>query len=450
MIKIAYAGMFLLGLCSSVSAGPQQNFDFAKSACASKANGFEKAIAIRVFPHLTEKGGFGLRDGKTDWEASFGLQSPDAIFDYVSRATFDGWAVYQLHSGDDPTRFTVQYMFGDVNPAPHDCILVPESPELVSLNDMPAMALHMYLSRLTGDGSGSPDQMRSRLRQALGLPEEAPATVLQVAPPGAVDAAPVAAGTTIANACGVPVNSALVEIGSHQPPKVFTPETINGHWEFNYLFEADEPLTAMCFRTKEESSLFRVPLPTGLSRCRFEAGALSCSADAKSGAVQGGDANRIIQGAGGKRSGAQPTYTGERPSLAGLPAAVAREFIAWDQVCGEDAIGSFTEDYLTVTDIDQDGDQDFILNGDGASCVQNGKIVTMAGGNGGTGLKVFTGQEGEVSKALDIFTTGAEIRSHEGFAIVIASQRKYKLADGNATETSKIPKGGDAVYALGR
>lgn len=59
-------------------------------------------------------------------------------------------------------------------------------------------------------------------------------------------------------------------VGRNRQPHAaenFHPETIGGHWEFNYLNEADEPMRAMCFATKEESSLFRVPLPTGPKRC---------------------------------------------------------------------------------------------------------------------------------------------------------------------------------------
>ncbi|WP_158665266.1 hypothetical protein [Ensifer adhaerens] len=473
MNKIVYATVLLLGSCSTASAGSQQNFDFAKSACAPKAGSFEKAIAIRVFPHLTDEGGFALRDGKTDWEKPFGLQSPDAVFNYVSRATFDGWAVYQLHSAENPARFTVQYMFGDVNPAPHDCVVVPETPEPVAIDIMPPLALQMYLSRLTGDGSGSPDQMRSRLRQTLGLPDNALATVRQIAPSVAADATPVSAGTTVANACGVPVNSALVEIGSHQPPKIFTPETVNGHWEFNYLSEADEPLTAMCFRTKDESSLFRVPLPTGLSRCQFDTGALSCSAEAKSGTVQGTNLDELSPEQKARLSAAademmmndpysrslleEPKarieasdYTGERPTLAGLPTVVAEEFIKWDRSCGQDANGNFTEDYLTMTDIDQDGDQDFILNGDGASCVQSGKIVAMGGGNGGTNLIVFTRQAAKFTKTLDVFIQSAEIRSHQGFTTVVTSDGSYKLISGKAIKLAKPLEGGNVAFLFGR
>ncbi|MDR6100570.1 hypothetical protein QE369_000748 [Agrobacterium larrymoorei] len=229
---------------------------------------------------------------------------------------------------------------------------------------------------------------------------------------------------TIANACGVPVHHALVEIGSHKPPQVFTPELNNGRMEFNYLAEGTEPLTAMCFRTADEGSLFRVLLPQGLRQCVFVAGALTCT----------GTAAEALSTA----------------SAGGMPPAVAQAFLAWNEQCAPDGTAEFSDEYLTVRDIDGDGHDDYILNGDGATCVENGKVVARGGGNGGTNLQIFTHRGKAVSKALDVFTQGAEVRAHKGFATVKTVEgTTFRIAKGKAAN-AKPSKGGVVVYTLRR
>lgn len=761
MMKLAGAAVLLGCFCSTALAASQPNLDFDKSPCAPKAAGFEKAIAVRIFPHIEADGGLAFRDGKFDWRQPLGLMSPDQMFEVTTRATSDGWAVYQLHEAASAASFSVQYMLGDL--ASGACLTMPARPQSVSLDDMPPMALQLYLERLTGDGSGSPDAMRQRLASSLGIKNAdagmnspsiaaGPATAtgqnggatvvegsgakrpdasgltdicgrdvdsilverghtepypvllvpdvgadtdvgyqewsdlagnknpitihcplsagskehLKVTLPGTfnrcllmdqrmlcgaassaspemnasqagaspserfaceqqvnldkrpfvqrlylnqganknryydvgdrewkqyfrgataeqrelfeqstprdgwvawhveteprirftgqyffedksgncvafpADAAVVSpfampigavthyyemldggssrdlevmrraltdvqektvstlvppngesgSGTQISakppkieNACGRIVESALIEIGSHQPPRIFTPEQKDGRWEFSFLKEAgDESIGAMCFGTKDEASLYRVPLPKGLERCVFSAGALACwdSQEQTDGELERmfSSPDDVPKDAAGRaalkarlnamadrmvesdpyslslldepKALIQPQYTGERPSLEGLPESVAMEFVKWDTGCGNNANGSFTEDFLTKIDIDGNGSDDFVLNGDGASCVRDGKTVSRGGGNGGTSLKVFTRQGKKITKALSIFTQGAEIRTHKGFAVVTTTEGNYKLANGKASKLKNVPKGGQLVYSLGR
>lgn len=238
--------------------------------------------------------------------------------------------------------------------------------------------------------------------------------------PGALLAAQ---AVTIANACGVPVHHALIEIGNHKPPQVFIPEPNNGRMEFNHLSEATEQLTAMCFRTAEESSLFRVPLPQGLGQCVFAESALTCKITA--------------------------AQNPPAASVGGMPPAVAQAFLAWNEQCAPDGTAEFSDEYLTVRDIDGDGHDDYILNGDGATCVENGKVVARGGGNGGTSLKIFMGTGWSARPALDIFTQGAKIYAHKGFAIVKALEATHLIAH-DKTIKAKAVAGGKLVYTLGR
>lgn len=143
-------------------------------------------------------------------------------------------------------------------------------------------------------------------------------------------------------------------------------------------------------------------------------------------------------------------YVGVGPSLDGLPDIVRQAFVEWESGCAPDGQGSFSEDYLTTADIDGDGRPDFILNGDGATCIEKGDIVARGGGNGGTSLKVFTRKGGTLAKTLDVFTQHAEIRAHKGFAIVATAEGTFKLANGKATKVRNAPKGGKLVYTLAR
>ncbi len=132
-----------------------------------------------------------------------------------------------------------------------------------------------------------------------------------------------------------------------------------------------------------------------------------------------------------------------------LPPAVAREFQEWKRQCAPDGEAEFSNDYLTIVDIDGDGHDDYILNGDGVTCIANGQITARGGGNGGTSLKIFTHKGKTVVKALDVFTQGADIRAHKGFAVVNTLEGSYRIANGKASVV-KPSNGGNTVYTLGR
>lgn len=132
-----------------------------------------------------------------------------------------------------------------------------------------------------------------------------------------------------------------------------------------------------------------------------------------------------------------------------LPPPVAREFQEWKRQCAPDGQAEFSSDYLTIVDIDGDGHDDYILNGDGVTCVANGQITARGGGNGGTSLKVFTRKGNTVVKVLDVFTQGADIRAHKGFAVVNTLEGSYRIANGKASIV-KRSNSGSVVYTLGR
>lgn len=133
----------------------------------------------------------------------------------------------------------------------------------------------------------------------------------------------------------------------------------------------------------------------------------------------------------------------------GMPPAVAEAYLAWHAQCDPPSEAVFSDEYLTVVDIDDDGDDDYVLNGDGASCVENGRVVARGGGNGVTSFKIIMRTGDTVTEVLDVFTQGAEIRAHKGFATVKTLEGSYRIDNGKAAKAK--PSGeGRVVYTLGR
>ena len=130
-----------------------------------------------------------------------------------------------------------------------------------------------------------------------------------------------------------------------------------------------------------------------------------------------------------------------------IPPIVMQEFHAWAAECETTSEAFFSDDYLTVVDID--GEKYYVLNGDGATCVANGRVVLRGGGNGGTSLKIFARQNRNVIVSLDLFVQSAELKAYHGFAIVITPDATYRIANGKAFKI-KPTTGGTTVYTLGR
>jgi hypothetical protein len=429
---------------------------------------------------------FNANDGSS-WMKSFS-EMPRDMFEEISKfADQDPWALYRVvRENGEFKGFSAIYGFGNLSSG--TCMVDDESGTVLDAFDIPAIAAKAFLQGYGGDFSGDPGNWRPRLNTLL---KQQRAETQDPSPSS--DDKP-----SIENACGVLVQNALIEIGEHKPPKVFTPERVNGRLEFNYLSEADEPLRAMCFSGTDDKSLYREPLPEGLRRCEFENRKLSCwgKLDLKTLSFSKNsnestdnlealfrDPDRVPKDPYSRRameerlgvlademaatdpysqalidepkvladpaSQDQLEYVGERPYVDDLPSAVQQEFFDWDSSCQrdqKDAVGKFSPDYLTKVDIDLDGKDDFILNNDGASCSVDGKVVAHGGGNGGTVLRIISHNK----KVLEDFTQGAEVFAYKGYAVVRTGGGIFKITKGKSTKIAKRPKGGKSVYVLSR
>lgn len=358
---------------------------------------------------------FHIGDG--DWRQEFKgatAQQRNAFQGYTKQ---DGWVVWRVQR-DPVVWLTVQYMFGSPGGT---CIMFPEKPEHINPYYMPSEAVSYFYQQLVGGSAPDLDTMRRVLREKEGrsLPEpENPSPSFSIG----VDAQK----PDIENACGIKVANALVELGKHQPPKVFTPEEKNGRWEFNYLNEADEPMSVMCFRTKDESSLFRVPLPDNLSRCVLANGDLSCWG----GAVK---AANVV-------------------SAPDIPAAVLKSFKEKQEECNDGDVHAdayFGDKFMTVVDIDGDGRDDYILNGDEVVCKwSNGERPNI--GNGGTSFTIYMGSPKGIVKTYENFLQGARVLKFKGYAVLDVAGGPYRVKSGIAKKLRSAPAGGQLIYELSR
>jgi hypothetical protein len=143
--------------------------DFSKSPCLKYATKFNKAIAARIYAHVNEKSELTIDNGTPGWNLSFGAVNTDMAIDYAIRSVSDGWAIYQLI---DPAKgqaavFLVQYMFGDMTGKNEACLLGPDAPMPVSVDEIAPVAVKMYAEHLVAKPAPTLEGMRRQLKDYL-------------------------------------------------------------------------------------------------------------------------------------------------------------------------------------------------------------------------------------------------------------------------------------------
>lgn len=303
----------------SLSAEP--NFDFEKSTCKAPVSEFPRAIAVRVFPSLSNFTQLILQDGKTEWEPDLSGINSNTSTDFLLYGARDAWAVYAMTPDN---QFRVQYMAGDASGKSGNCIKVPDKPVDVSIDGMAPVAVSMYLRKLTGDNSGTSDEMRAKLKRF------------------------VAGGAT-----------------------------------------PQDPLGP--------SPLMHLP---------------------------------------------QPVYP----------------FIAAMHLCDNDENASFQDSFLTVMDIDGDGDNDYLFDMKGVRCVAKDGTGHGITGNHAAGLTILTPTKKGIVKVFDEPVFSAEIKRFKGYAAATISYefsmtdhpKKFLVfKDGKVAKGKKSPNGGEVVYQFG-
>lgn len=173
MLKVR--GVLLLAVVASSSqtiAGDtlRENMDFSKSPCVDRGLHVTKGYAVRIFPRISENGELFVDDGESQWKHAFPNLTFQASIDYAIAGTFDAWAVYStLENNAGVIRsFAVQFAFGDlVSKNAPACLVIPDAPERVGVDDLPPAAVQGYYVGLTDKQPQSVEEMRAALRALL-------------------------------------------------------------------------------------------------------------------------------------------------------------------------------------------------------------------------------------------------------------------------------------------
>ncbi|WP_104668767.1 hypothetical protein [Ensifer adhaerens] len=112
----------------------------------------------------------------------------------------------------------------------------------------------------------------------------------------------------------------------------------------------------------------------------------------------------------------------------------------------------FADDFVTRTDIDGDGDLDYIATGDGAICKDAGGVAHLrASDNGALRVFILTNTTSGPVLALDAKVQAGTVRRHKGFAVLDGGNGTiYQIADGQSRRLDTSPEGGEIVYSLVR
>ncbi len=247
------------------------------------------------------------------------------------------------------------------------------------------------------------------------------------------------------NLCASGTKRASIAIGSGDAGAFAASREVKGWLTFSNLDAIGKDLWAVCF-TANGNRASR-PLPAGVKECQTKAGVLRCSDTA-------GELERSVAD---KNAAATAATINARRSLAldGLPDAVVASVARWEDVCRKEngSIPQFSPDFVKRVDLDGDGREDFVLNGDGKSCVdaKTGAVTAAGGGNGGTSLVLFL-NAGDSFKKLEFSVQTAEIRRFKGYGVAILQsaegRRVWHLQGAAATRIQEIPAGGKTVFNL--
>lgn len=127
----------------------------------------------------------------------------------------------------------------------------------------------------------------------------------------------------------------------------------------------------------------------------------------------------------------------------------------WDTYCREEGGTSFFDnEYIYIVDVDDNGVEDYVFNGDGASCLKDGQTISKDGGNGGATLTLFLSTKKGSKKIIQAMTQTATIRVFKGYGVLEADSDSghavIQLKTGKASKLKRSPKGGEVVFELAR
>lgn len=256
----------------------------------------------------------------------------------------------------------------------------------------------------------------------------------------------VAQATDAPNLCAAGTKRASIAIGTAESGAFAASREIQGWLTFEALNTIGKDLWVVCYAP--DGTKTGRPLPADVKECQTKAGVLRCS----------NVAGALEKSVAAKASGDAAARHREREvvNTDGLPDAVVAYAARWANACRQDGhVPQFASDFITPVDVDGDGKQDFILNGDGETCVDSatGGVTASGGGNGGTSFVIVANVRGHYRK-LEFFVQSAEVLRYRGFAVAVIDgnngRQVMRIRSGQAERISRVPSGGELVYTLSR
>ncbi|MDF3212586.1 MULTISPECIES: hypothetical protein [Mesorhizobium] len=482
------AAAVLLSLpCLSIAqTNATENASFPQSSCVSKASGFKNSLQARVYPRIDGTDTLVLFDPKGGFERSFQNMERYRLLAAKAMAVADGWAVFGVtEKGGKPIGFVVQYMLGD--PDTKTCEVLPSSPEIALVNDMPPTILKQYAEMLANDDSGNEFAIRSRLAQMFTKNKEdenAPKIITDNAPltvepnfdfekstckapaPEFPRAIAVRVFPSLSNLTQLTLRDGMTEwkpdlsgvhsntsasfllYGARDAWAVYA-MTPDNQFRVQYMAGDASGKSANCIKVPDK--------PVDVSIEGMALTAVSMYLQRLTGDNSGtGDELRaklkkFVAGAAAPADSLGPS------PLMHLPQPVY-PFLAAMQLCDTNEDASFQDNFLTIEDIDGDGDDDYLFDMKGVRCVGKDGRDHGITGNHAAGLTILTTTKNGIEKVFDEPVFSAEIRRFKGYATAMISYefsmndhpRKYLIfKDGKVTKAKKPQNGGKVVYRFG-
>lgn len=138
--------------------------------------------------------------------------------------------------------------------------------------------------------------------------------------------------------------------------------------------------------------------------------------------------------------------------LATYPKPLVRELKGYSDECrmhGGDL--RFGPEFVRRLDVDRDGRDDYVANGDHLFCLDSeNRPQLIGGGNKVTSLRVIMNTPAGPMMALDEMVPSGKLYSYAGSAVWDGGSGTWRLSRGKAEEIKSVPRNGRVIFELSR
>ncbi|WP_105405467.1 hypothetical protein [Neorhizobium sp. T7_12] len=228
-------------------------------------------------------------------------------------------------------------------------------------------------------------------------------------------------------------------------------ESDRGHIFENQLFAATSPTSCEAIRSPNQVEVAN--LPVGIVDLYVDNLDLAKTAPKEKRQVL----KQWADGEAPPRNGAVSNPTPELPDVPKYPPAIIVGWQEFRDTCLTDQGNTvaFENDFLTSVDIDNDGDLDYITNGDGILCKSaNGSVLHSGGGNGAVQIMIFNTTKSGIKLAFHKLVASGFMEKHDNFAVFVNIYGEFteyhKIRDGRSEKLPGVYLGGREIYTVDR